>query len=128
MRRAIRGHDLGHTDSYARTHARTQIKRIRLVSNYVSIPVFNHVGLTHMADSCFPQSFNVSTKRAAPQRRLVSRTHFIMIVDNHRHTGRGFSGQLTHTNSGRYDIYSGKRQHICLTNRVTVQQNKYSSA
>ena len=37
----------------------------------------------------------------------------------HRRTGRGGGGQLTPQFGQIYDIYSGKRQHICLTNCVT---------
>ena len=39
----------------------------------------------------------------------------------HRRTGRGVrgGGQLTPQFGQIYDIYSGKRQHICLTNCVT---------
>ena len=38
---------------------------------------------------------------------------------SHRRTGRGSGGQLTPQFGQIYDIYSGKRQHICLTNCVT---------
>ena len=38
----------------------------------------------------------------------------------------GWGGQLTPQHSDRYDNYSGKRQYICLTNRVT-ERNKYPS-
>ena len=50
----------------------------------------------------------------------------------HRRTGWGVGGrgggggQLTPQHSDRYDNYSGKRQYICLTNRVT-ERNKYPS-
>ena len=37
-----------------------------------------------------------------------------------------WGGQLTPQHSDRYDNYSGKRQYICLTNRVT-ERNKYPS-
>ena len=41
--------------------------------------------------------------------------------------GGGAEGEaVTTQNSGTYDIYSGKRQHICLTNCVT-ERNKYAS-
>ena len=40
--------------------------------------------------------------------------------------GSGGGGQLTPQHSDRYDNYSGKRQYICLTNRVT-ERNKYPS-
>ena len=40
--------------------------------------------------------------------------------------GVGGGGQLTPQHSDRYDNYSGKRQYICLTNRVT-ERNKYPS-
>ena len=43
------------------------------------------------------------------------------IPDEHRRTGRGVrgGGQLTPQFGQIYDIYSGKRQDICLTNCVT---------
>ena len=39
--------------------------------------------------------------------------------------GRGW-GAVDPQHSDRYDNYSGKRQYICLTNRVT-ERNKYPS-
>ena len=43
-----------------------------------------------------------------------------------RGSGVWGGGQLTPQHSDRYDNYSGKRQYICLTNRVT-ERNKYPS-
>ena len=50
----------------------------------------------------------------------------IGIRDGGRHTGPGSGGQLTTQNLGRYNIYLGKRQRICLTNCVT-ERHKYPS-
>ena len=53
--------------------------------------------------------------------------HLRKMVIGVRDGGGGLRGrQLTTQNSGTYDIYSGKRQHICLSNCVT-ERNKYAS-